>query len=209
MNKIRVLIVDDHPMMREALRDAFFSLDDIEINGEAVDGKQAVELALLLQPDVIMMDLYMPGMDGIEATRIIVRENPYARVLVVTSATDETKVLQAVRAGASGYILKSATRGDILRAVRSVSSGEEFLPSEIGTKLAGALQKEHIASQHLTPRETEILALVEKGMTNEEISARLVLTVGTVRVHISNLLRKFHLRNRIQLVVKAQNKDAQ
>ena len=207
MAKISVMIVDDHPMMREALRDAFYSQTDIEICGEAVDGSQAVEMAAELRPDVVLMDLYMPGMDGIQATFQIVRHNPHARVLVITSAIDDSKVLQAVRAGAAGYILKSATRAAILQGVRAVSRGDEFLPSEVGTKLVNALKKEHIASQHLTPRETEILTLIEEGLSNEEISARLVLSAGTVRVHISNLLRKFHLRNRIQLVYKAQNKD--
>jgi NarL family two-component system response regulator LiaR len=207
MAKISVMIVDDHPMMREALRDAFYSQTDIEICGEAVDGSQAVEMAAELRPDVVLMDLYMPGMDGIEATTQIVRHNPFARVLVITSATEDNKVLQAIRAGAAGYILKSSTRAAILQGVRAVSRGDEFLPAEIGTKLAGALKKEHIAAQHLTPRETEILALVELGLSNEEISARLVVSVGTIRVHISNLLRKFRLRNRLQLVYKAQNKN--
>lgn len=204
MGKIRILIVDDHPLMREALRDAIESEDDIEVAGEAVNGLQAVDMAAKLKPQLVLMDLFMPVMDGIEATRRMVREFPGIKILVITSSNEDEKVIAAIRAGATGYILKDASRERILAGVREVSRGGYFVPPEIGAKLANAVHAEQSPSDPLTPREIEIMNYVGKGSSNAEIASTLVLSEGTVRVHISNIIGKLNLQNRSQLAIYAQ-----
>ncbi len=205
MNKIKILIVDDHPLMRAALREAIEIETDFEIVGEAVNGSQAIELAAKLKPDLVMMDLYMPVMDGIEATREITRGNPNIKVLTITSSNEDEKVIAAIRAGASGYMLKDSSRERILFGLREVSQGRRFIPPEIGEKLARALQTEKdVMTQPLTTREQEVLNLVGEGQSNPDIAKALVLSEATVRVHISNILRKLNFENRSQVAVYAQ-----
>jgi NarL family two-component system response regulator LiaR len=207
MDKIRILIVDDHPLMREALRDAIESEDDIEVAGEAVNGLQAVEMAAKLNPQLVLMDLFMPVMDGIEATRRLVHEFPGIKILVITSSNEDEKVIAAIRAGATGYILKDASRERILAGVCEVSQGSYFVPAEIGAKLANAVHAEQTPSDPLTPREIEIMNYVGKGSSNAEIASTLVLSEGTVRVHISNIIGKLNLKNRSQLAIYAQKRN--
>ena len=205
MNKIKILIVDDHPLMRAALREAIEIETDFEIVGEAVNGSQAIELAAKLKPDLVMMDFYMPVMDGIEATREITRGNPNIKVLTITSSNEDEKVIAAIRAGASGYMLKDSSRERILFRLREVSQGRRFIPPEIGEKLARALQTEKdVMTQPLTTREQEVLNLVGEGQSNPDIAKALVLSEATVRVHISNILRKLNFENRSQVAVYAQ-----
>jgi DNA-binding NarL/FixJ family response regulator len=204
MDKIRVLIVDDHPLMREALYDAIDTEASFEIVGQAVNGRQAVEMAASIKPDVIIMDLYMPVMDGIEATRQIMHENAAVRILAITSSNEDDKVLSAIRAGAAGYMLKDATRERILFGLSEIAAGRRFIPPEIGEKLARALQGEKEPIDPLTPRESEILALVGEGRSNPEIAKSLFLSEATVRVHISNIMSKLDLQNRSQVAVYAQ-----
>ncbi|MCX6079079.1 MAG: response regulator transcription factor [Chloroflexi bacterium] len=204
MDKIRILIVDDHPLMRAALHEAIEIETDFEIVGEAVNGSHAIEMAAKLKPDVIMMDLYMPVMDGIDATAEIIRLHPNIKILTITSSNEDEKVIAAIRAGASGYMLKDSSRERILFGLREVSQGRRFIPPEIGEKLARALQSEKEITVPLTSRENEVLNLIGDGHGNTEIAKTLVLSEATVRVHISNILRKLNFQNRSQLAVYAQ-----
>ena len=204
MDKINVLIVDDHPLMRDALRDAVETEDALQVIGEAINGSQAVQMAADLKPDVILMDLYMPVMDGIEATREILRTNPDAKVLIITSSGEDKKVSAAVRAGAMGYLLKDASRDQILYGLKQVAQGKRFIPPEIGEKLARILYAEKEELITLTPREQEVLTLVGDGFSNSEIALSLCLSEATVRVHISNMLGTLELKNRSQVVAYAQ-----
>ena len=204
MDKIRILIVDDHPLLRAALHEAIEIETDFEIVGEAVNGSHAIEMAAKLKPDVIMMDLYMPVMDGIDATAEIIRLHPNIKILTITSSNEDEKVIAAIRAGASGYMLKDSSRERILFGLREVSQGRRFIPPEIGEKLARALQSEKEITVPLTSRENEVLNLIGDGHGNTEIAKTLVLSEATVRVHISNILRKLNFQNRSQLAVYAQ-----
>ena len=204
MNKIRIMIVDDHPLMRAALREAIEIETDFEIVGEAVNGSHAIELANKLLPEVIMMDLYMPVLDGIEATQEIIRAHPNIRILTITSSNEDDKVIAAIRAGSSGYILKDSSRERILFGLREVSQGRRFIPPEIGEKLVRALQTEQEFMTPLTTREQEVLTLIGEGQSNLDIAKTLVLSDPTVRVHVSNIIRKLNLENRSQVAIYAQ-----
>lgn len=206
MEPIKLLIVDDHPLVREALQDAIDSETDFEIVGEAINGSQAVELALKLKPGVILMDLFMPGMDGIEATRQIMARLPLTKILVLTSSMEDEKVIAAIRAGAAGYMLKNSRREQILLGLREVAWGRPFIPSEIGAKLARALLDEQIQSDIFTERENSVLNLIVQGLSNLEIANTLSISEATVRVHISHCLRKLNLKHRSQLAIYAQKK---
>jgi len=207
MDKIRVLIVEDHPLMREALHDAVGREPGFEIVGEAAGGRQAVELALSLKPQVVLMDLSLPGMGGIEATREILQAHPATRILVLTSSNEDASVMAAVRAGALGYLTKDASLQQIRAGLREVADGRRFIPAEIGEKLARAVQEEQIQNASpLTGREKGVLTLVGAGRTNAEIGQALQLSEGTVRVHISNIMHKLDLQNRSQVVAYAHQK---
>lgn len=200
MEKIQVLLVDDHPLMREALQDAIRADGRFEIIGEAVNGKHAIELASRLRPQVILMDISMPVMDGIDATRQILRENPATRILTLTSSNEDEKIVAAIRAGARGYILKDSPRQTILLGLCEVAAGRRFLLPEIADRLSQALQDEQ-ETLELTVRENEILGLLGEGKTNPEIANLLVLSEATVRVHLSNIRRKLNLNSRSQLML--------
>ena len=203
---IRVLVVDDQVIVREGVCLLLSQVDGIEVVGEAGDGRQAVAQAAGLAPDVILMDLVMPGMDGIEATRQITAARADARVLVLTSFAGDDKVIPALEAGARGVLLKDSSPADLLRAIRHVHEGRSSLDPTIATQVL--LQLKRPAQQppppeQLTERELEVLRLVATGLSNTEVAAQLVITEATVRSHMSNILGKLHLDNRVQATLYA------
>ena len=209
MDKIRILIVDDHPMMREALQTALSEEADLEVVGQASEGNEAITLAEKLAPDVILMDLLMPGMDGLEAIRRIFTANPEARILTLTSLEEEDKVLAAIQAGALGYFPKTAPRAYLLEAIHKVADGVPYLPAGITLKLFNSLRRIKAFSpanpdeEPLTSRQKEILALVGEGRSDQEIGGILHLEETTVRSHIHNILQRLDLENRAQAVAYA------
>jgi NarL family two-component system response regulator LiaR len=210
MKPIRIMIVDDHPMMREALRAAIEVEPDLQVTGEAANGQQAVFDALTLRPDVIVMDLYLPVKDGVEAISEIMSQWPSARILAITSSTDDAKVVAAVEAGAIGYLLKDVSREQFLFGVREVARGETVLPPDVATRLARGIRRKHLANasdgesvRPLTRREREVLALLGQGLSNQAIAQQLVLSESTVRVHVYNILHKLSLADRNQAIVYA------
>ena len=204
--KIRLMIVDDHKMVREGLKAFIAPLASLVVVGEAGDGLEAVELAGRLRPDVILMDVMMPKMDGIEATRQIIHQHPGIRILIITSFVEDEKVIAAIRAGASGYLLKDSSPQELLTAVQDIHRGESALPPRIASMLVRELHKPPVRSDPgmtLTEREVEILKMVAHGLSNQEIADRSVLSVWTVRTHITNILTKLHLENRTQAALYA------
>jgi NarL family two-component system response regulator LiaR len=203
---IGVLIVDDHAIVRKGIRALLAQVEQIEVVGEAADGKQAVALAGELRPDVILMDLVMPGVDGIEAIRHITEQQKGARILVLTSFASDDKVFPAIKAGALGYLLKDSEPADLLRAIRQVHRGEASLHPIIAAKVLQEMQRpteRPPTPDPLTDRELEVLRLVAQGLGNAEIAAQLVITEATVRSHVSNILSKLHLANRVQATLYA------
>ena len=205
---IRVLIADDHPLMREALRAAIGDEPDMLVVGEATNGSAAILQVRSLNPDVIVMDLFMPVKNGLEAIAEIRSENPQAQILALTSSTDESMVMSAVQAGALGYLLKECPRTELLQAIREVSRGNSFLPPQIVNKLASSLrqnQKSDPAApiEPLTDREIEVLELIGQGALNREIAQKLGVSEGTIRTHVHNILGKLGLTNRNQAIVYA------
>jgi len=213
---IKVLIVDDHAVVRQGLR-TFLELQDdpsalpIEVVGEAANGVEAVDLARRWQPDVVLLDLVMPGMDGIEATPKIIEDSPHSRVIILTSFGEEDKVFPAIRAGAQGYLLKDIAPNDLVRAVRAAYLGQVQLHPEVARKLMSAVaaKEESPASQpaapfaELTEREVEVLRLIARGFNNREIAERLVISDKTVKTHVSSILSKLHLGDRTQAAIYA------
>jgi len=211
MTTIRVLICDDHPLMRDALRGAIEDEEDLSLVGEARNGFEAVEKAQVLRPDVILMDLMMPGKDGMAAITEILSLNPDAHILTLTSSQEEEKIAAAVEAGVLGYITKDVQREELLYAIREVSQGKAFLPPAITGKLLSGLRKrkqasEDVVVEELTPREHEVLRLIGDGASNREIANLLYLSEGTVRTHVHNILQKLGLQNRNQAILFIVNK---
>jgi NarL family two-component system response regulator LiaR len=203
---ITVLIVDDHAVVRQGLRTFLESEGDIEVVGEASDGAEAVEKVQELVPDVVLMDLVMPGMDGIAATRRISEISPATRVLVLTSFGEDDKVFPSVKAGATGYLLKDATAEQLGSAIRSVASGVFSLDPQVASKVLDEFsspQAEVASATRLTPREVEVLGLVAKGFANKQIANALSISVRTVKTHVSNILSKLHMIDRTQAAVYA------
>jgi len=206
MEEIRILIVDDHAIVREGQRALIDTEPGMTLVGEATNGLEAIELARTLSPDVIFMDLFMPEMGGVEAIEAIKAENPEARILVLTSFAEDEKVFAAVKAGASGYLLKDATPDEFLTAVRQVNRGEPAMNPVIANKLMRELQRASnlpLTEEPLTERELDILKLVAQGLSNQEIAEELVISERTVRTHVSNILSKLHLANRTQAALYA------
>jgi len=214
MNRIRLLVADDHPVVRAGLRMLLATQSDMEVVGEAVDGQTAVERALELEPDVVVMDLTMEGMDGLAATREIVNRLPQTRVVVLTMHDNEEYLRQALEAGASGYVLKEAVDTEIAVAIRVVQRGEVFLyPSFTRVLLGDLLQtggtddsSEQDGYELLSEREKEVLRLVALGDTNREIAQRLFLSVRTVETYRARLMEKLNLKSRGELVRYALRK---
>jgi len=203
--RIRVLIVDDHAVVRSGLRTFFGLLDDIEVVGEAADGSEAVAAARRLTPDVILMDLMMPNMDGITAIGTIKRERPETEIVAVTSFIEEEKVTAALEAGATGYLLKDAEADDVAKAVRAAYGGEITLDPAVARLLAQRLRdrKSSPPVEPLTEREKDVLRLVGQGMSNKEIATALVITELTARTYVSNILGKLGLASRTQAALYA------
>jgi len=207
MTPMRVLIADDHLFYREGLRVMLGAVPEIQLVGEAATGDEAIERALALQPDVVLMDLKMPGASGIEATRRIVRESPRIGVLVLTMFDDDS-VFAAMRAGARGYLLKDARLEDVVRAIDAVGRGEAiFSPSVAGRLLAYFASNRPVtmAFPELTEREHEILGLIAHGRTNDQIAEQLVVSIKTVRNHVSTIFSKLQVADRAQAVVRARD----
>ena len=206
MKKIKILIVDDHPMMREALVTALSDEADMKIVGEATDGAEGLKLAVECKPDVILMDLLMPGMGGLEAIARICEVIPEARIIVVTSLEDEDKILSAIQAGALGYFPKTAPRTFLLEAIRKVADGIPYLPSGIAVKLfkgirgTKALGGRSAIDEPLTSRQDEILALIGEGRSDQEIAKVLHLEEATVRSHVHRILQRLGVENRAKAV---------
>ncbi len=209
MQPLRVLICDDHTLFRDGLRALIASAPDLELAGEATTGEEAVELAAQLLPDVILMDIKMPGINGIEATRQILNSNPHIRVLMVTMFEDDQSVFTAMRAGARGYILKGAKHDEMLRAIRAAGSGEAIFSPAIATRLIdffGGLRVEALPQTfpELTDREREILDLIAQGWSNAEIARQLSLSAKTVANHVSNIFSKLQVADRAQAMLRAR-----
>jgi NarL family two-component system response regulator LiaR len=204
--RIRILIADDHAIVRRGLRTLIASEDRMEVAGEAADGVQAVALARDLQPDVVLMDLMMPRLTGLEAIAQIVAQNPEARILVLTSFSEDDQVFPAIKAGALGYLLKDASPEQLLQAIYDVHRGRSSLHPSIALKVIRELNNPPAlppTQSPLTPREVEVLRLVARGMTNQEIAGTLVLSERTVGNHVGNILGKLHLANRTQAALYA------
>jgi two-component system, NarL family, response regulator LiaR len=203
---IRVLIADDHAVVREGLRGLITSEPGMEVVAEARDGLETVERVRAVRPDVILIDLVMPRMDGIQAIGAITAEFPGSRILVLTSFADDDKVFPAIKSGALGYLLKDSSPQELLDAIREVYHGESSLHPTIARKLIRELSNPPNlppAEEPLTEREVEVLRLVAQGLSNEEIGVRLFISERTVRTHVSNILGKLHLANRTQAALYA------
>jgi two-component system, NarL family, response regulator LiaR len=206
MDAIRVLIADDHPIVREGLRTLIASEPGMEMVGEATNGAEAVSLARSLQPDVILMDLIMPVMDGLRAISEIKAENPEASILVLTSFAEQDKVFPAIRAGALGYLLKDTAPDQLLQAIYDVHRGEPSLHPSVALQLIREINQPSDLSpapDPLSQRELQVLKLLAQGLTNQEIADRLVISEWTVRTHVRNILGKLHLANRMQAALYA------
>jgi DNA-binding NarL/FixJ family response regulator len=206
---LRVLIADDHPLFRDGLRALLLSDPELELVGEASTGDETISLAASTQPDVILMDIQMPGLNGIEATRRIVNASPHIGVLIVTMFDDDSSVFAAMRAGARGYILKGAKHDEMIRAVRAVGSGEAIFSPAIATRLMDFFAGIQPAKSpqlfpELSDREREILVLIAQGYKNAEIASHLVISPKTVRNHITNILSKLQVADRAQAIIRAK-----
>jgi NarL family two-component system response regulator LiaR len=207
MPAIRVLIVDDHGVVRQGLRTYLELIEDIQIIGEARNGLEAVATVRCHQPDVVLMDVVMPEMGGIEATRQVIAITPSTKVIVLTSFADDDKVFPAIRAGAAGYLLKDVSPGDLANAIRAVHAGEMHLHPDITRKLVDQFARPQTdprpVPRDLTPRELEVLRLIAHGMSNREIAQALAISHKTVKSHVGNILSKLHLVDRTQAAIYA------
>lgn len=206
--KISVFIADDHPVVRQGLASFLNLQPDIELVGEAADGREAVDMVLDLMPDVVLMDLAMPVVDGIEAIRRIRARSPSTKVIALTSFSEEARLFAAVKAGAAGYLLKDTDPAEIVKGIRMVSNGEALISPAAAAKLMqefaeGSADK---TAEPLTTREIEVLRLIARGLSNREIATELVLSEKTVKTHVSNILAKLHLADRTQAALYAVKK---
>lgn len=202
---IRVVFVDDHEMVRIGVSSYLSAQSDIEVIGEADNGKKGVELCLDLRPDVILMDLVMKEMDGIEATKQIIEAWPEAKIIIVTSFLDDEKVYPALEAGATSYLLKTSKASEIANAVRATAHGQSILEPEVTGKMMMKMRQKETAHPHdqLTTREMEILLLMAQGKTNQEIADELFIALKTAKTHVSNILSKLDVQDRTQAVIYA------
>jgi NarL family two-component system response regulator LiaR len=201
--KIRVMLVDDHAVVRRGLSAFFLASDDLQLVGEAAGGEEAVRLCESLQPDVVLMDLVMPGMDGVQATRAIRERWPHIRVIALTSFETDELVQGALQAGAMSYLLKNVSALELAEAIRATHAGQSTLAPEATEVLVRAAHQPKPLGHDLTAREREVLALLVQGLSNSQIAKRLVLTHSTVKFHVSNILSKLGASSRAQAVAVA------
>jgi len=204
---IRILVADDHAGFRSGLDALLATQPDLRVVGDAATGDEAVARALALQPDVVLMDINMPGIDGIAATRRIVDSSPHIAILVLTMADHDAAVFDALRAGARGYLLKGADRAELTRAIRAVASGEAIFGPDVARRLMAYFADAPVrapAFPELSERELEVLELIARGMSNQQIVDRLGISPKTVRNHISNIFSKLQVRDRAEAVVRAR-----
>ncbi|MCC7449678.1 MAG: response regulator transcription factor [Anaerolineae bacterium] len=200
---IRILLADDHSVVRQGLR-MFLNLDpDFEIVGEAADGREALKLAHELTPDVILMDLLMPVMDGLQATAAVKRELPDIEVIALTSVLEDSSIVGAIRAGAIGYLLKDTEASDLIRAIKAAAAGQVQLSPKAAERLLHEVRVPEQTTEELTERETEVLRLLAQGETNKEIAYHLSIGEKTVKTHVSNILSKLHVSSRTQAALYA------
>lgn len=206
---IRLLLIDDHQMVRLGLASYFSIQEDMEVIGEAENGQEGFELALSEKPDIVLMDLVMEVMDGIESTKKILKQWPEAKIIILTSFIDDEKVYPAMEAGASGYILKTSSASEIAEAIRSTYRGDSVFEPEVTQKMMEKDQKEDefILHEDLTTREKEVLQLIAKGKSNQEIADELFITLKTVKTHVSNILSKLEVSDRTQAAIYAFRND--
>ena len=207
---VRVLIAEDHPLFREGMRGRLDRVADVAVVGEAASGDEAVELAHKLKPHIILMDIKMPGLNGIEATREIQRANPQIGILVLTMFEDDDSVFAAMRAGAKGYLLKDSGGEGVVHAIRAVASGEAVFGPGVAERIIGYFSAPRAAAPQrafpeLTEREEEVLSLVAQGKSNREIARQLFVSLKTVRNHVSNILLKLQVADRAQAVIRARD----
>jgi two-component system, NarL family, response regulator LiaR len=200
---IRVLLVDDHPVVRQGLRALLSTHEGIEVVGEADDGEAAVAAADRLSPDVVLMDVVMPGLDGVEALRRIGERRPQTRVVMLTSYADERRAMEAVDAGASGFLLKDASPRDVAAAIRAAHRGEAVLNPAVAAKLLAERRRPPAAHADLTARELDVLRLIARGLQNKQIAAELHVSEKTVKTHVSAILRKLGVTDRTQAAMYA------
>jgi DNA-binding NarL/FixJ family response regulator len=208
MTPLHILIADDHPLFRKGMRTLLDSMPDIEVVGEATSGQEAVEKGLALKPDLVLMDLQMPGGGGLEATRRLTESDPHIHVLVVTLFEDDDSVFAALRAGARGYILKDADEEEMMRAIRAIGKGEAIFSPTIAARLVDYFAGTRVASPEifpeLTDREREILQLIARGQSNAQIAEQLSISLKTVRNHVSNIYNKLQVADRAQAAIRAR-----
>jgi DNA-binding NarL/FixJ family response regulator len=206
---MRILLVEDHPMFREGLARMLESVEEFEVVGAAVTGEEAVQLAQRLRPNIILMDLNLPKMSGIEATKQIIQKHPETGILVLTMYDDDSSVFAAMRAGARGYLLKEANRNEIIRAIQAVGDGEAIFSPSIARRMmyyfeAKSKQAQVDVFPQLTEREREVLDYIARGENNAEIASVLVLNQKTIRNHVSNILSKLHASDRSHAIIMAR-----
>jgi DNA-binding NarL/FixJ family response regulator len=206
VDRIRILLVDDHPVVREGLTAMIETQDDMEVAGEAAEGREAVRLARELRPDVILMDLQMPGMNGVEAIRRIRDDAPESQVIILTTYDTDEYIFSGIEAGAKGYLLKGASRADLFKAIRAASRGESLLEPVVASRLMERLtqlSRRGPAEDDLSEREMEVLRLMARGARNKEIARELVITEKTAKAHVSNILAKLGASDRTEAVTLA------
>jgi DNA-binding NarL/FixJ family response regulator len=200
---VRVLVVDDHPMWRNGVRADLEGSGRAEVVGEASDGGEAIQVAREVMPDVILMDLQLPQVSGVDATRVIIEESPHTKILVLSASAEETDVLEAVKAGASGYLLKSSSSEEVLDAILRVRSGEPVFTASLAGLVLSEFRRiatPDPAEPELTPRENDVLKLVAKGYAYKEIGEKLFISTKTVQNHVQNILTKLQLKKRYELM---------
>ncbi|MCA9946217.1 MAG: response regulator transcription factor [Anaerolineales bacterium] len=206
---ISILIADDHTLFRDGLKALFSSVADTAVIGEATSGAEAIQQAEKYQPDVILMDIQMPDLNGIEATRQIVQTSPHIGIIIVTMFEDDESLFAAMRAGARGYVLKGSDQDEMLRAIRAVARGEALFGPAIASRLMTFFKPSNSlaasAFPDLTDREIEILQLLAKGLNNQEIAGKLVISAKTVRNHVSNIFSKLQVVDRVQAAIRARD----
>ncbi len=211
MDRIRVLLVDDHTLFRKGLASLLQTQDDIEVIGEASNGKEALEKTRELMPDLILMDIYMPEYDGLMATKMIKSEMPYVKIVILTVSDSDQSLFEAIKCGAQGYLLKNLEPRELFNMIRNVFRGEAPISSPLAAKILNEFVSKNLSNQKspeetLTLREKEVLTLIAEGASNKEIAYKLNISENTVKNHLRNIMEKLHLQNRVQLAVFAIKK---